>query len=160
MHYAVSRIAIVISIIALILPSGCKVKSGMAEGEAEQEIFRLVNQYRASIGLNELDWSDVIAEQCRLHSQNMASGAVDFSHAGFDQRIAAIDAALPYLYAAENLAKIADFDNPAEAAVDAWLNSQTHKENIEDNFDTTGVGVAKSSDNTYYFTQVFVLRKK
>ena len=145
--------------IALILVGGCKVKSGMSDAEAEQEVFRLVNQYRASLGLAELEWSDVIAEQCRIHSQNMASGAVEFNHGGFDQRIAAIDAVIPYKYSAENLAKITDFDNPADVAVETWLQSQGHKENIEDNFDMTGVGVAKEGDNTFYFTQIFILRK-
>jgi len=151
--------AIVLCCLELVVSAGCKLKSKMTESEAEQEAFRLINQYRESIGLNTLDWSDVIARQCRIHSQNMATGAVDFSHAGFDQRIAAIDESLPFSSAAENLAKIADFDNPAEAAFDAWLKSQPHKENIEDHFDVTGIGVAKDESGTYYFTQIFVLRK-
>jgi uncharacterized protein YkwD len=145
--------------IALFLVGGCKVKSRMTEAEAEQEVFRLVNQYRESLGLNQLEWSDVIAEQCRIHSQNMASGAIGFNHEGFDQRIAAIDAVIPYRFSAENLAKIADFDNPAQIAMESWLKSQGHKENIEDNFDMTGVGVAIEGDSTFYFTQIFILRK-
>lgn len=159
MRLATHKIALIILSIALLLAGGCKSKSGMSAAEAEQEVFRLVNQYRASLGLSELEWSDVIAEQCRIHSQNMASGALEFNHGGFDQRIAAIDAVIPYRFSAENLAKIADFDNPAQVALESWLDSPGHKENIEDNFDMTGVGVAKQGDNTYYFTQIFILKK-
>ena len=159
MNVAVNRIACCLMMIALILVGGCKTKTGMTEAEAEQEVFNLVNQYRATLGLNQLEWSDVIAEQCRNHSQNMASGATDFNHGGFAQRIAAIDAVIPYRFSAENLAKIADFDNPAQVALESWLKSQGHKENIEDNFDMTGVGVAIEGDSTYYFTQIFILRK-
>ena len=41
-----------------------------------------------------------------------------------------------------------------------WLHSQHHRENIEGRFDVTGVGIARSRDGTYFFTQLFVARRR
>jgi len=45
--------------------------------------------------------------------------------------------------------------DPVGVAVSGWLNSTGHRNNIEGNYDLTGVGVAKSSDGKYYLTQMF-----
>ncbi len=49
-------------------------------------------------------------------------------------------------------------NDPAGAAVNAWLASTGHRQNIEGDYHLTGVGVA-SPDNdslTFYFTQIFI----
>jgi len=47
----------------------------------------------------------------------------------------------------------------AQEAVDSWLSSEGHKQNIEGSYNLTGVGVAQGSDGDLYFTQIFLLYK-
>ncbi|WP_296649299.1 CAP domain-containing protein [Romboutsia sp. 13368] len=41
--------------------------------------------------------------------------------------------------------------------VNAWMNSKGHRENIlNPNFTTLGVGIAKDSNGSIYWTQMFI----
>lgn len=124
--------------------------------QLEVKIFKLVNDHRLGIGLKALVWSDIMAVEERTHSQNMATGQVQVGHAGFDERADRINLFIPWSVIAENVA----FAESAEAAVDAWLNSLEHLVILEGDFDLTGVGVARStSDSFYYFSQMFLKRR-
>jgi uncharacterized protein YkwD len=47
-------------------------------------------------------------------------------------------------------------DGPsADATVTAWLNSPSHKANIEGDINLTGIGAAKASNGITYYTQIF-----
>ncbi len=118
--------------------------------------FSLVNAHRASIGVPTLTWNEQIASEARMHSQNMADGLIVPSHAGFEQRVDNISAKLgSYAEAAENLAWN-NFQDPAQEALDSWLESPEHKQALEDpDYDITGIGVDVSDENIYYFTQIF-----
>lgn len=124
--------------------------------EMEQAIFQKINQYRRSEGLSELKWNETIADVCRVHSLNMASGSAPFSHDGFDQRVDTISESIRLWAAGENLA-YNNYRNPVDTAVDGWLKSPGHHRNIVGNFKMTGVGVAEGRNGTYYFTQIFIL---
>ncbi|RPJ83374.1 MAG: CAP domain-containing protein, partial [Acidobacteria bacterium] len=88
-------------------------------GGFEQQTFAGVNRYRVSKGLRPLVWSDVIADQARRHSQNMARGRTRYGHGGFKQRLEAIAKRIHWSRAAENVVA-----NPTAAgAVDRWLKS-------------------------------------
>ncbi len=125
-------------------------------GAIEQAVHNQVNQYRASLGLAPLSLDSRISSQARAHSQNMASGAVPFSHDGFSQRVQAIAEVISYDGAAENVAYNQGYSDPATQAVQGWLNSTGHRTNIEGGYNLTGIGVAKNSSGEYYFNQVFV----
>lgn len=130
---------------------------GSVYGTVEQQAHALVNEHRRNQGLARLQWSDVIADQCRMHSENMADGTVPFGHTGFNERGAAIDSVIPHSASAENVARVSgSVADPAESAVSIWLESSGHRTNIEGNYDMTGVGVARSTDGRYYFTQFFL----
>ena len=45
---------------------------------------------------------------------------------------------------------------PAQVAVRGWINSEGHKKNMEGDYDLTGVGIARSRNGSWYFTQIFV----
>ena len=45
-------------------------------------------------------------------------------------------------------------------AVQGWLHSPHHLENIAGEYDHTGVGVARAADGTFYYTQLFVSRRR
>jgi uncharacterized protein YkwD len=119
----------------------------------EARVFKIVNDYRLSIGLAALVWNDAMADEERAHSQAMASGQVPFGHQGFEERIARIAKVIPWSVIAENVASAGS----AESALDAWLKSPDHKEIIEGNNEMTGVGVAKDPDGPiYYISQMFL----
>lgn len=125
-------------------------------GSIEQAVYNQVNQYRTNRGLSKLTLNSTITKQARNHSQNMASGAVPFSHNGFAQRVQAIATTIPYRAAAENVAYNMGYSDPATKAVQGWLNSSGHRQNIEGNYNLTGIGVAKNQRGEYYFTQIFI----
>lgn len=127
--------------------------NSFSTADLEAKIFKLVNDYRLSVGKAALVWNDLMAGEARTHSQEMADGKVPFGHDGFNDRAARINESIPWSAVAENVAS----SGSAEDAVNAWLQSADHKVNIEGNFDLSGVGVAKSaSTSVYYFTQMFL----
>jgi len=125
----------------------------------ERAVFDRINQYRQRRNLVPLTWDNSITNQARIHSQNMASGAVPFSHNGFQQRVQEIAKVIPYRGAAENVAYNQGYTDPAANAVQGWLNSSGHQRNIVGNYNLTGVGVARNSRGEYYFTQIFILKR-
>ncbi len=61
-----------------------------------------------------------------------------------------------FLAVGENLARSTGPGDPLGAAIDAWMQSPAHRENIlRPDFTDTGVGVCREG-TTYYFTQVFL----
>lgn len=120
----------------------------------EKAVSNQVNQYRASKGLSPLTVNTRMSEQARIHSQNMASGKVAFSHQGFQQRVTAV--AIGYSSAAENVAYNQGYNDPATQAVQGWIKSSGHRQNMEGNFNLTGIGVATNAKGQYYFTQIFI----
>lgn len=131
-------------------------KDEISISAVEQEVQKQINQYRAKQGLAELTLNNSISEQARKHSQNMASGAVGFSHDGFEERVEAIATKISYTSSAENVAYNQGYTDPATKAVKGWLNSPGHLQNIEGNYNQTGIGVAKNAQGEYYFTQIFI----
>ncbi len=125
----------------------------------EKAILQKINEYRRSQNLPTLKFNDRLSEQARIHSKAMASGKVPFSHDRFEERTRAIALAIDYRSIAENVAYNQGFGDPATRAIDGWLKSPSHRQNIESNFNLTGIGVAKNSRNEYYFTQIFVLQR-
>jgi len=60
----------------------------------------------------------------------------------------------------ENIAYMRGFEDPAGLAVAKWLESTAHRKNLlGENWKESAVGVAVTSDGTYYMTEVFLLRK-
>ena len=60
----------------------------------------------------------------------------------------------------ENIAFLKGFQNPVESAVEKWMQSTSHRQNLLNaQWSDSAVGVAITADGRYYFTQVFLLRK-
>jgi len=156
------RAALLLACVAMLV-HGCQENTpvdagGALYGDIEQSAHQQINNYRASRGLPPLIFNATIAAQARAHSRDMAQGRVPFSHNGFDARIAEIQKTIVVKSAAENVAFNNGFNDPATEAVRGWLNSAGHLENIEDDYDLTGIGVDKNGAGDYYFTQIFVKR--
>jgi uncharacterized protein YkwD len=129
----------------------------------ERQVFALINAERNRNGLAELEWSDSLAAVARLHSEDMAS-AKFFSHRGSDGSMVDERADRLGLGAwrsiGENIAYMRGFEDPAGLAVAKWLESSAHRKNLlGETWKESAVGVAVTSDGTYYMTEVFLVRK-
>ncbi len=122
----------------------------------EQAIHTQINQYRRDQGLPPLTLDPRISEQARSHSQAMAAGRVAFGHDGFNQRGSAIRRTIAWNSIAENVATNQGYSDPDRRAVTGWINSSGHRQNIQGQYNLTGIGVARNSRGQYYFTQIFV----
>jgi uncharacterized protein YkwD len=125
--------------------------------DLEKATNEQINKYRAAKKLPPLSVDSRISQIARIHSENMASGKVKFSHDGFDGRAKAIT--VPYQSFAENVAYNMGFSDPVRNAVDGWIKSDGHRKNMEGQFNLTGIGIAKNAKGEYYFTQLFVLTR-
>ena len=131
--------------------------------EFEKQAFELINQKRAENGLAAVLWSDEVAKVARLHSENMVKFKF-FAHTGMDGKN--VDGRADsfgltrWTLIGENIAYNRGYKNPVETAVEKWMLSTSHRQNLlNDRWKETGVGIAVAADGTYYFTQVFIRRK-
>jgi uncharacterized protein YkwD len=126
--------------------------------QIEKEILSIINLYRAENNCSELEMNEFLWHEARNHSEKMASGEIPFSHDGFYDRSNKIIAEFSLVKSVgEN---IAFGQKNAQTIVDSWLSSKMgHKENIEGDFNLTGIGIAVNESNSYYCTQIFVKRQ-
>lgn len=129
--------------------------------DLEAAVVRLVNAHRATRHQRALVADTVLARIARDHSRAMAERRVAFGHDGFDDRAKDAERHFDFSEIAENVA-LNDYARArtVAVAVEGWLRSPHHRENIEGGFDRTGVGIARAGDGTYYYTQIFIARSR
>ena len=135
--------------------------AAVASGD-ERRAFELINRERQRRGLGPLEWDGGLVRLARYHSQNMARGGY-LSHVdrdGLDLKARARAVGLQGWRAlGENIAYNQGYDDPTAFAVERWLVSEKHRENaMSGHYTHAAVGIARASDGTYYFTQVFMRR--
>lgn len=121
--------------------------------EAELQLAQIINDYRADQGLNQLQTINHISYKSDEHNQYMIANKV-VNHDLFEQRSQNLIAVLGAVKVNENVAY--NYSTP-EAALHAWLQSPSHKGNIEGDF--THFGIAITTDNETgkkYFTNIFI----
>ena len=116
---------------------------GYAASISPQEVVNLTNQKRAEAGLSALRYNQTLSSAAYTKGQDMI--ARDYwAHVAPDGTQPwkfFNDFGYKYRYAGENLAR--DFSN-ASSAVDAWMNSPTHRENIlNPKYKEIGIGVVE-----------------
>lgn len=131
--------------------------------ELERHAFALINQQRASSGLEPLTWSDDAAKIARLHSENMANYDF-FSHTDLNGLMVNDRAdslgIKKWQAIGENIAYNQGFENPVEFAVERWMKSPKHRDNLlNSRWRESGIGIAIAENGKYYFTEVFLQRK-
>lgn len=129
----------------------------------EKEVFDLINAKRAAQGMPLLIWSEEVAKVARIHSQNMAAYKF-FDHKGLDGLMVngrADQTGLnKWRSIGENIAFMRGYDHPAEFAVECWMESVSHRNNLlRTDWKESAIGVAQAADGSYYFTQVFLIRR-
>lgn len=150
-------------------------------GWLEQRTHQLVNVERMKAGLNNLTWNEEVAEVARAHSTDMAQNDF-FSHTGsgesnMSSRLHASDVyywnssgenllvqSLVKYYIMNRRGEVMsttfkDLEGFAQDAVDGWMASPGHRENIlTPGFDEAGMGVIDNGNYSFYFTQNFITR--
>jgi len=102
---------------------------GYAANISPTEVVRLTNEKRLEAGVGSLQYSDVLSEAAHQKGEDMLEHDywAHVSPSGVEPWSFFVNVGYKYRYAGENLAR--DFTNP-QAAVDAWMASATHKENL------------------------------
>jgi uncharacterized protein YkwD len=119
---------------------------------SELETMALINAYRISVGLNALEKINHISYKSEEHDNYMITNNV-VNHDDFDARSENIMSVLGAKKVGENIAY--SFNTP-QSAVDAWLNSPGHKENIVGDYTNFGISIRANSAGKKYYTNIFV----
>lgn len=118
----------------------------------EMEIMDIINDYRESIGLNPLQSLEIIKSQTYNHNDYMIERD-EVSHDYFFQRRNFLTANAGANSVAENVA----YGYPTAAAVvNAWLNSESHRETIEGNYTHFEVSADYNENGHPYYTNIFI----
>tara|TARA_R110002074_G_scaffold197610_7_gene364861 strand:+ start:22880 stop:23398 length:519 start_codon:yes stop_codon:yes gene_type:complete len=117
----------------------------------ESELFEMMNIYRVSIGLNELEFESTTYYYAGLHTNYMIENGIT-SHDKFSERAENISKRTGAVFVAENVAR--NYDT-LEAALEAWLDSPGHRINIEGNYTHSAINIRPNSNGDLYFTQLF-----
>lgn len=125
----------------------------------EVSLAQSINAQRSQHRLSPLVVKDNLSAIARQHSQDMANGKVAFGHGGFDKRSGKIMQEGRHCSFGENVAYSYLVKDHLQTAVDGWMNSKGHRENILGDFNETGIGIVFSSQGHCYLTQVFAKRK-
>ncbi len=115
------------------------------------EILQLVNTYRASVGKSALIANNLATELAEEHTLFMIDQN-EISHDNFDQRGRRLINEENAVKVGEN---VAFKYKTAEEVMDAWINSDGHRKNLEGDFVHIGISAIKNDAGVYYFTQLF-----
>ena len=115
--------------------------------EKELECYNLINNYRQENGLDILTWDDTLYEYAKIRAREASQCWSHMRPDGTSWK--RMD---PGIFQGENLAKGYD---TAQDAVNAWIASQGHKENIlRENFTRTAISFYESK-NGWFWCQTF-----
>jgi uncharacterized protein YkwD len=121
--------------------------------ETESKLITLINDYRQSKGLNSLTVINHISYKSEEHNFYMIDNNM-VNHDYFQQRSDNLVRVLGAEKVGEN---IAYNYQTAESAMSAWLNSPSHKANIEGDYTHLGISVTINPDNgKKYYTNMFI----
>ncbi|WP_269236606.1 CAP domain-containing protein [Flavobacterium flavigenum] len=119
---------------------------------SELEVLELINEYRVSIGLNSLKTVNHISFKSEEHDNYMIANKV-VNHNDFVARSENIIAVLGAKKVGENVAY--DYQSP-QGVLKAWLDSPSHKQNIEGDYTHFGIAVKIDAETgKKYYTNIF-----
>ena len=116
--------------------------------------MELINNYRINNGLSHLAGHNTVKAVASTHTDYMV--LVDnVSHDNFFQRKQSLQVNANANVVSENVAY--GFSS-ATSVVNAWLNSPSHKDNIEGDYTDFDVSAEKNMEGKWYFTNMFIKR--
>jgi uncharacterized protein YkwD len=136
--------------------------AAVAASNDERRAFDLINAERRAKGRQPLTWDGSLTRVARYHSENMARQGF-FNHIDRDgldlTGRADVHGVNGWKALGENIAYNQGYNDPAAFAVERWMISSKHRENIlNGEFTHAGLGVARTADGRVFFTQVFMKR--
>lgn len=128
----------------------------------ERRTFELINAERRRRGRGPLVLDASLVRMARYHSQNMARQDF-FNHVDRDgldlTGRAQVLGVRGWRALGENIAYNQGYQDPSAFAVERWMISDKHRENIlNGEFTHAGLGIARAADGRIFFTQVFMRR--
>lgn len=122
------------------------------DNQLSSQILSLVNIHRTSLGLSPLKLDTQYASAYAVEHTEYMIELERINHDNFSYRSEGIK----YHDGAELVGENVSYGyETAEKAVQAWLNSPTHRDIIEGDFTHTGFGIMKCDKGRNYFTQIF-----
>ena len=129
-----------------------KVVVNYSYSTSELETLKLINDYRVSVGLTILERINYISGESEGHNNYMIANNV-VNHNGFVNRSENIIKTLGAKTVGENIAY--NYSSP-QSAINAWLKSPGHKENIVGNFTHFGISIRENTETgKKYYTNIF-----
>jgi len=120
----------------------------------EIDILDAVNDYRISMGLTALEKLDDITFEAVDHTKYMVNLNV-VNHDNFNIRYQNLVQEIGARAVSEN---VGYGYRTAEAVVEAWINSEGHRENIVGSYTHFGISVEQDQNGKNYFTNIFARR--
>ena len=138
------------------------VSAPVQPNDIEKRAFEQTNAVRLKNGLPALTWDSDICVMARNHSESMSRHNY-FSHVTPDgQRLrdrARAAGIVRYSLLGENIAYNQGYDDPGALAVERWMASPKHRDNIlSKEFRAMAIGSYVAPDGSVYLTQTFITR--
>ena len=124
----------------------------VAYSSFELQVLDLVNNYRATQNLPELEFLDESSVLAESHNEHMILND-EVCHDDFGARYQTLVHDVHAKAVSEN---VAYGYSSAEAVVNAWIKSEGHRENMLGDHTHFGIAISAGSDGKYYFTNIFV----
>lgn len=118
----------------------------------EIEILELINQHRIEMGLNPLHNLNIIKSVAFTHTDYMVE-VNEVNHNNFYQRKNSLIQNAGAITVSENVAY--GFSS-AQAVVNAWINSDSHRANIEGNYTDFDISAEQNGEGRWYYTNIFI----
>ena len=118
----------------------------------EVEVLELINNHRINIGLQPLSNMSRIKAEAYGHTDYMIEND-EVSHANFFQRQNNLMSEVGAVSVAENVAYA--YSSP-ESVVNAWLNSEGHKNVIEGDYTNFDISAEMDEEGKWYYTNIFI----
>lgn len=120
----------------------------------EDDVIHLINEYRISKNLAPLEKLNLISMEAKKHTEYMISEN-EVNHDYFSEREYDLRNSVAAIVVGEN---VGYGYHTAKGVVDAWIKSDSHRKNIEGDFNTTGISAMQNKKGDYFYTHIFVKR--
>lgn len=120
----------------------------------EIEALELINTHRINQGLNALSNNNTVKAVAFTHSDYMRESS-DVSHHNFFARKQSLQQNENAQIVSENVAY--GFTS-AESLVNAWINSPSHRSNIEGDYTHFDISAEQDEEGDWYYTNIFIKR--
>ncbi|RIL05581.1 MAG: hypothetical protein DCC71_09940 [Proteobacteria bacterium] len=152
--------------LAVLQPLGTSAQATTGGGvfpDLEAALHTSINDVRSAQGLRRLERDTLLDAVARAHAEDMAARRY-LAHET-PEGLTPPDrmkrgGASGFTLAGENVGTTSRLD-PNREIVEAWMASTVHRDNVlAPAFNTTGIGVARSADGSFYYTQLYATRPR